>query len=326
MEAGVETPVAARRGALFGRVFFGFAIAAGLLYLGRSAGAYVPQFATWVDGLGLLGPVVFVLGYAAAVVAFVPGSVLTLAAGAIFGVPRGTLLVFLAAVLGSTAAFLLARSGMRGWVERRLAGDSRFAAIDRAVGNEGRKIVFLLRLSPIFPFNLLNYALGLTRVSLADYVLASLGMIPGTLLYVYSGKLAGDVAAVAGGAGVERGAGYYAVLGIGFVATVVVTTAVTRIARRALADATREPELPADGVTAQGNQAAAPKPLEVLPRDEHNQKLVATVHPPDWVNPTPEGRYNLVVIGAGTAGLISALIASSLGQGDTFSPGRQTPG
>ena len=99
----------------------------------------------------------------------------------------------------------------------------RFAAIDRAVGAQGRKIVFLLRLSPIFPFNLLYYALGLTRVRLADYLVASLGMIPGTLLYVYSGKLAGDVAAVAGGAGVERGAGYYALLGLGFLATVVVT-------------------------------------------------------------------------------------------------------
>ncbi len=292
------------------KIAVGVAVLGGLVVVGRQVGAYVPRFAEWVDGLGAFGPVVFIAGYALAVVGFVPGSVLTLAAGAIFGLLEGTVYVFLAAVLGSTGAFLVSRYVARRAVEQRLEGDERFAAIDRAVGTQGRRIVFLLRLSPIFPFNLLNYALGLTRVSLADYAIASLGMIPGTLLYVYSGKLAGDVAAVAGGAGVERGAGYYAVLGIGFVATVVVTTAVTRIARRALADATREAAAPApvNGVSARPDLPTVPEP-----RDEHNRKLVANVHPPDWVNPVPEGRYNLVVVGAGTAGLISALIASSLG-------------
>jgi pyruvate/2-oxoglutarate dehydrogenase complex dihydrolipoamide dehydrogenase (E3) component/uncharacterized membrane protein YdjX (TVP38/TMEM64 family) len=295
------------------KIAVGVAVLGGLILLGREVGAYVPRFAEWVDGLGALGPVAFIAGYALAVVGFVPGSVLTLAAGAIFGLLEGTVYVFVAAVLGSTGAFLVSRYLARRAVERRLEGDERFAAIDRAVGAQGRKIVFLLRLSPIFPFNLLNYALGLTRVRLADYVVASLGMIPGTLLYVYSGKVAGDVAAVAGGAGVARGAGYYAVLGLGFVATVVVTTAVTRIARRALADATRQVDVPVDGVVTGGEGSAPVGSVEVLPRDEHNQKLVSNVHPPDWVNPTPEGRYNLVVIGAGTAGLISALIASSLG-------------
>jgi uncharacterized membrane protein YdjX (TVP38/TMEM64 family) len=226
------------------KIAIGVAALGGLIYLGSQLGAYVPRFAEWVDGLGAVGPVVFIAGYALAVVGFVPGSVLTLAAGAIFGVLEGTLYVFLAATLGSAGAFLAARYLARRAVERRLEGDQRFAAIDRAVGAEGRKIVFLLRLSPIFPFNLLNYALGLTRVRLADYVVASLGMIPGTLLYVYSGKLIGDVAALADGAGVERGAGYYAVLGLGFVATVVVTIAVTRIARRALDEATRASQAP----------------------------------------------------------------------------------
>jgi uncharacterized membrane protein YdjX (TVP38/TMEM64 family) len=228
-----------RSGIPWARIALGVAALGGLIYLGRQLGGYVPQFAEWVNDLGVFGPVAFVAGYALAVVGFVPGSVLTLAAGAIFGVLRGTVYVFLAATLGSAGAFLVSRYLARRAVERRLEGDPRFAAIDRAVGAQGRKIVFLLRLSPIFPFNLLNYALGLTRVRLADYLVASLGMIPGTLLYVYSGKLAGDVAAVAGGVGVERGAGYYAVLGVGFVATVVVTTAVTRIARRALEEATR---------------------------------------------------------------------------------------
>lgn len=210
---------------------------------GRSAGAYVPQFAQWVDGLGLVGPLVFVLGYAAAVVLFVPGSILTLAAGAIFGLVEGTLWVFLAAVLGSVAAFLIARHVARGAVERRLEGDRRFEAIDRAIGREGRKIVLLLRLSPVFPFNLLNYSLGLTRVSLLDYAIASLGMLPGTVLYVYLGKLGGDVAAVAGGVETGTGAGEWTLRIVGFAATLAVTVYVTRLARRALDDATDEPAL-----------------------------------------------------------------------------------
>jgi len=221
-----------------GRVVLVLVALAAIVYLGRSAGAYVPRFAEWVGGLGPLGPLVFIAGYAAAVIGFVPGSVLTLASGAIFGLAEGTAYVFVAAVLGSTGAFLIARHGARAAVERRIEGDARFAAIDRAVGREGRKIVFLLRLSPVFPFNLLNYALGLTQVRLVDYVVASLGMLPGTLLYVYTGKLIGDVAAVAGGVETEAGSGEWVVRGVGLVATAVVTLYITRIARRALDAAT----------------------------------------------------------------------------------------
>ncbi len=212
-----------------------------LIALGRQAGGYVPRFAEWVAGAGVWGPVVFVLGYAAAVVGFVPGSLLTLAAGAVFGLAQGTALVFIAATLGASAAFLVSRHLARASIEKRLAGDERFAAIDRAVGAEGFKIVLLLRLSPAFPFTLLNYALGLTDVAFRHYVLASIGMLPGTLLYVYYGKLAGDVAALAAGAAPERGAAYYGELGLGLAATVVVTALVTRTARRALAEATDRP-------------------------------------------------------------------------------------
>jgi uncharacterized membrane protein YdjX (TVP38/TMEM64 family) len=218
------------------RLAVGLVALVALLVLARRGGAYVPQFAAWVHDLGVWGPLVFILGYAAAVVAFVPGSLLTLAAGAIFGLGAGVLYVFIAAVLGSSTAFLVARYLARGAIEQRLAGNPRFAAIDRAVGAQGRRIVFLLRLSPAFPFTLLNYALGLTRVRFVDYALASIGMLPGTLLYVYYGKLAGDVAALAGGAAVEKGAGYWAVLALGLVATVAVTAVVTRTARRALAE------------------------------------------------------------------------------------------
>ena len=207
-----------------------------LFFLGRKLGAYVPAFAQWVDGLGVWGPLVFIAGYLIATVAFIPGSLLTLAAGAIFGLGRGTLFVFVGSSLGATAAFLVARYLARGWVEQRLEAKPRFKTIDQAVAREGRKIVFLLRLSPVFPFNLLNYALGLTKVRLADYLVACLGMIPGTFLYVYYGKALGSLAAVAGGAAVERDAGYWIVLALGLVATIVVTTIVTRIARKALSE------------------------------------------------------------------------------------------
>ena len=205
-----------------------------LVLLGRVAGAALPSFAAAVERSDVWGPIVFVLGYAAATVAFVPGSVLTLAAGAIFGLAKGTVYVLVAATLGSSIAFLVGRYLARGAVERRVRSNPRFAAIDRAVAAEGRRFVFLLRLSPVVPFNVLNYALGLTSVRFGDYLVASLGMIPGTLLYVYYGKLAGDLATVAGGAGVEKGAGYWAVLILGLVATVGVTMLVTRASRRAL--------------------------------------------------------------------------------------------
>jgi len=219
------------------------AVVAALLLLflaARELGHWVPTFAEYVDGLGVWGPAVFIVGYALSVVAFAPGALLTLAGGAIFGLVEGSVVVFIAATIGSALAFLVARYLARGAVEQRIAGNERFAAVDRAVGREGLKIVFLLRLSPAFPFSFLNYALGLTSVSFRDYVLASVGMVPGTVLYVYYGKLIGDVAALAGGASPDRDASSYVLLGVGLVATIAVTALVTRIARRALREATGE--------------------------------------------------------------------------------------
>jgi uncharacterized membrane protein YdjX (TVP38/TMEM64 family) len=228
------------RGIPWTRIVVATVVLAGLVLVGKLAGAEVPRFAAWVGSLGALGPVVFVIGYALAVVAFVPASVLTLGAGAIFGLWQGVALVLVAATLGASLAFLVARYLARRAVERRITGNPRFAAIDRAVEQQGRRIVFLLRLSPAFPFTLLNYALGLTRVRFTDYLVASAGMLPGTFLYVYYGQVLGLAAAVAGGAAREKGAADWALLGLGLVATIVVTTIVTRIARRALAEATGE--------------------------------------------------------------------------------------
>ena len=218
------------------KVAIAIAALAGLILLGRELGGYIPRFAAWVETLGVWGPIMFVLGYAAATVAFVPGSLLTMASGAIFGLGKGTVLVFLGATLGTALAFLIARYGARSRIEAKLEDKPRFAVIDRAVAKSGLKIVFLLRLSPAFPYNLLNYALGLTSVKFRDYLVASFGMLPGTFLYVYYGKVIGSLAAVTGGAEVEGGAERWLLIGVGLVATIAVTTIVTRIARRALAE------------------------------------------------------------------------------------------
>lgn len=207
-----------------------------LVAVGQRLAGELRNVAIWIEDLGPLAPVAFIGAYALATVAFVPGVLLTLSAGALFGLFRGTLYVFCAATLGASLAFLVSRYVVRGAVERRLASNPRFAALDRAVARDGRRIVFLLRLSPVFPFNALNYTLGATDVRFIDYVLASIGMLPATLLYVYYGKLAGDVALVAGGVAPPRGAPYYAVMALGLAATVAVTAYVTRLARRALAE------------------------------------------------------------------------------------------
>jgi len=222
------------------RVAVGIGALVALMALGRFAGGYIQPFSQWVEDLGFWGPAVFVVAYALAVVAFVPASLLTLGAGAIFGLGAGVLYVFVAATLGAALSFLIARYLARAIVERRLSGNAKMNAIDRAVAAEGRKIVFLLRLVPVIPFNVINYGLGLTRVSFADYLVASVGMIPGTLLYVYSGKVAGDVAELASGTPATQGAGHYALIGLGLVATVAVTIVVTRVARRALVEATAD--------------------------------------------------------------------------------------
>jgi len=201
---------------------------------GRQLGGFVAEAAHRIQRLGPWAPVAFIGAYTIAAVALIPGSVLTLAGGAIFGLWRGTIYVFVGAMLGACAAFLVARYVARGAVERRLARHPRFAAVDRAVAREGKKIVFLLRLSPVIPFNLLNYALGLSRVRFADYAIASLGMLPVTTLYVYYGKVIGDVAKVAAGTGTRRDAGYWTALALGLLATIAVTFVITRTAKRAL--------------------------------------------------------------------------------------------
>jgi uncharacterized membrane protein YdjX (TVP38/TMEM64 family) len=188
----------------------------------------------WIDSLGTVGAIAFIALYIIATVAFFPGSILTLGAGVIFGVVWGSLYVFIGATLGATAAFLVGRYLARGWVARKIADNKKFAAIDQAVGREGLKIVLLTRLSPIFPFNLLNYAFGITGVSLKDYFIGSVGMIPGTIMYVYIGSLAGNLAMIGTEAQPTNPTLQWAIRILGLIATVAVTVYVTRIARKAL--------------------------------------------------------------------------------------------
>jgi len=190
----------------------------------------------WIKELGPTGMGVFALLYIVACVFFIPGSLLTLGAGTIYGVVTGSILVSISSVLGATTAFLVGRYFARGFISKKIEGNARFSAIDNAVAAEGWKIVGLTRLSPIFSFNLLNYAYGLTRVSLKEYVLASwIGMLPGTVMYVYIGSLAGDLATLGTETAAASSTAKWIINIVAFLATVLVTVYVTKIAKKALA-------------------------------------------------------------------------------------------
>jgi uncharacterized membrane protein YdjX (TVP38/TMEM64 family) len=208
---------------------------AGLLLAGRELAALLPRFAVWVESLGPWGPVAFIAGYAVAPVILAPAFLLTIAAGAIFGFVEGVLYVMIGATIGATLAFLTGRYLARQFVEGLLTREPRLRLIDRAVERQGFRLVLLLRMSPAVPYVLLNYALGLSSIRLSDYVAASIGMLPVVAAYVYSGKVAGDLATLASGAAAPRGPEYYGFILLGFVSTVGVTVFATRLARQAIA-------------------------------------------------------------------------------------------
>ncbi len=189
----------------------------------------------WISGLGPLGPLIFIALYIVVCILMLPGSIPTLGAGVLFGVVKGSVAVSIGSTLGATCAFLIGRYLARNWVSGKIAGNEKFKAIDEAVASQGWKIVLLTRLSPIFPFNLLNYAFGLTKVSLKHYFFASwVGMIPGTIMYVYIGSLAGDLVKLGTGQR-TRTTGEWILDGVGLLATLAVTIFITRIASKALA-------------------------------------------------------------------------------------------
>lgn len=195
---------------------------------------YIIAVLEWTQGLGFWGPVVLAIFYILACVLLLPGGIITLAAGFMFGVVTGTITVSVGSTLGASAAFLVGRTFARDWIQKKMSARPKFAAIDRAVGEQGFKIVLLTRLSPIFPFNMQNYAYGLTGVKLWKYTLASwIGMLPGTLAYCYIGSGLRSLTEVATG---QTGGGWVQRVffwgGLG--ATIIVVIVVTKIANTAM--------------------------------------------------------------------------------------------
>jgi uncharacterized membrane protein YdjX (TVP38/TMEM64 family) len=197
---------------------------------------WLRNFNDWLGQMGAVGIFIFIGVYAVATVLLAPGAILTIGAGFAFGLWKGFLAVSAGATLGASFAFLVARFIAREKIEAVAQRNDKFRRVDNAIGRQGAKLIFLLRLSPVIPFNLSNYFYGLTGVKFWPYVLASwIGMMPGTFLYVYigtAGKAA--VAAAAGGEAVEHGWQYWTFMGVGLAATVIVTIWVTKIGRDAL--------------------------------------------------------------------------------------------
>lgn len=193
---------------------------------------YAAPFANWVRARGAWAPVVFVIVYIIVDLLVIPGAILTLIAGALFGFVHGVIYAFIGAMLGSIAAFLMARYGLKPVVERRLRDNERFKAIDRAAKNGGMRLVALLRLSPVLPYNILNYALGITSVTTKDYIVGTAAILPGTAMYVYYGTVAGTLTGIS--ASVERGAGYYILMAVGVVATIFAAVLMARLAQKEL--------------------------------------------------------------------------------------------
>ena len=267
-----------------------------------------------VQSLGALGPAVVALAYVLCTVLFIPGSAITIGSGTLFGLMTGFLVVVVGANLGALCSFLLARTFLRERVARWADGNPKFRSLDQAIGKQGFKMVLLTRLSPVFPFVLLNYFLGLTAVRTRAYVLANLiGMLPATFLFVYIGAAARD--AIAGQMDTSAGLYQQILKYVGLLATVAVVVIVTRIARKAM----REAEQVQEGSMVAGKPRldSDHKPTSyeemMIVDDAHDRRLIENCHPPHWVNPMPAGKYNLVVIGAGTAGLVSAAGAAGLG-------------
>lgn len=195
-------------------------------------GEWVKTFTNWIRGLGVAGAFIFIGVYGLASVLFLPGAVFTIAAGLVYGIVGGTAVALAGATLGAGLAFLVARYVARSRIKKFAQQNKRFGAIDQAVGEQGWKIVGLLRLSPLIPFNVSNYFYGLTSISFWPYLLVScIGMFPGTLLYAYLGAIG-----QAGLSGGKKGHSplEWTFLGIGLLATIAVTVFVSRLAKKAL--------------------------------------------------------------------------------------------
>lgn len=186
----------------------------------------------WVERLGVWGPIAFT-GLYVVLSLLLPASLLTLAAGAMYGLLLGTLVVSVASTTAAALAFLIGRYLARDPVRRRIEQSAKLAAVDRAIGEQGWKIVALLRLSPGVPFNLQNYLCGVTTIRFWPYVATSwAAMLPGTFLYVYLGSL-GRTAM-----GGETTTGEWVLRVVGAIATIAVSVYIARLAQRAIREST----------------------------------------------------------------------------------------
>lgn len=254
----------------------------------------------WIQGQGPFGALVFVVIYIVAAVTALPSSVFTIAGGALFGSVLGVIVVSIAATIGASLAFLISRYFARRAVVNWLGKNEKFQRLDRLTEEQGAIIVALTRLTPLFPYNLLNYGLGLTRVHFWTYVFWTwLCMLPGILIYVVGSDAIFQALA-------QGRISWFLV--VTFIVVLVSVVVIVRFVNRRL------------GISGKSSPVEetfiAEEPLgypDLRPPDEHNRELLANVHPADWVNPEPALEYNLVVIGAGTAGLVSAAGAAGLG-------------
>lgn len=216
-------------------VFAGLIVAA--KYLGLQEG--IRRVLQWIHDLGPAAPLAYIAFYAISCVFAIPGSVLTLAGGFLFGIGFGTVYVSIGATLGATLAFLVGRYLLRGWIVEKVGNNPKFKALDEAVGREGWKMVMLVRLCPLFPFPVTNYGFGITRITLGEYVLASwIGMLPAMVVLVYIGSLASSLANLGAG-GRALTPLEWTLYGAGLVMAVIVTIYLTRVARRALDEKTK---------------------------------------------------------------------------------------
>ena len=218
------------------KLIFALVVAAALVVVAKYFGLQqgIRRVLQWIHDLGPAAPLAYVAFYAIACVFAIPGSLLTLAGGFLFGIGRGIVFVSIGATLGATLAFLVGRYLLRGWVVEKVGHNPKFQALDDAVAREGWKMVLLMRLCPIFPFGVTNYCLSVSRVTVREYVAASwIGMLPAMLVLVYIGSLASSLANL-GESGRARTPSEWALYGVGLLMAIVVTIYLTRVAKRAL--------------------------------------------------------------------------------------------
>lgn len=202
------------------------------LAVGRLISPWLPQFATWVHTMGVWAPVVYVLAYIVVVILMMPAFLLIMAGGAVFGVVKGTVLALTGAVIGGTCAFIIGRYFARDLVARRVAKNTTLSALDRVIGEDGLKLVFLLRLSPAVPFVLTNYALGVTRVRVNHFVFGTFGLLPIVATYAAYGSASSAGPRADGSSAVSP-----LMLTLGVIVTVGLGVLLARIVQRALKEA-----------------------------------------------------------------------------------------